>query len=645
MPVNSVTPSPRPRAAALALAMCAFAGNAVHAQDAHAERVIVQYRAQPAPLTKQVLDAERSIPLGARVGLALSATSGPAPGSEIVSAQGMDAERLAETLAADPEVLFAVPDRRKQIRRMPNDPRYAEQWLLQQGAQAASINAEAAWDLTTGSRNVVVAVVDTGARFGHEDLAEVLLPGYDFIADIDTAADGDGRDADASDPGDFLSASDLQTPAFIGCGDGFSGDLPTTSSWHGTRVAGVIGAIGNNSRGVAGVSWETSIVPVRALGKCGGWDSDIVAAMRWAGGLAVPEVPANPRPAKVVNLSLGGAGTCSPLYQQVVAELNAAGVTVVAAAGNANSVEEPGNCPGVLTVAGLRNVGTKVGYSSQGPEVTVSGPAGNCPDPDINAPCGFQIPTTTNLGSTTPGADGYSDPFNVTYGTSFSAPLAAGVAALMLAVQPELGPAAIAQRIQATARPFPFEEGLPVCPQRDIETGQCNCTTTTCGAGILDAAGAVRDALRPFAVARQTGTESAITLDGAGSSASAGSRVSSWQWQFVEGPGVAVFTQPQASNTALQTSQPGMYRVSLTVTDDAGRIDTGEISVTVSDAGVVAPPPAPEPEPAPPPRKGGGGAVDWGVIAGLLVLGLTALQLRRRRERATAAVSKPPQKP
>lgn len=641
--MNPVSLHQRPVAAAMALTLLLIAGSAAYAQDVPAERVIVQYRAQPAQFAKQALDAERSLPLGARVGLSLSASSGPTPGSEIVSAQGMDAERLAETLAADPEVLFAVPDRRKQIRRLPNDPRYAEQWLLQQGAQVASINAEAAWDVTTGSRDVVVAVVDTGVRFSHEDLAGVLLPGYDFIADIDTAGDGDGRDGDASDPGDFLSADDLQKPAFRGCGDGFSGGLPTTSSWHGTRVAGVIGAVGNNSRGVAGVSWETSIVPVRALGKCGGWDSDIVAAMRWAGGLAVPGVPVNPRPAKVVNLSLGGPGSCSPLYQQTVAELNAAGVTVVAAAGNANAVEEPGNCPGVLTVAGLRHVGTKVGYSSQGPEVTISGPAGNCPDPDVNAPCGFQIPTTTNLGSTLPAADGYSDAFNVTYGTSFSAPLAAGVAALMLAVHPELGPNAITQRIQATARPFPFEDGLPVCPQRDIESGQCNCTTTTCGAGILDASTAVRDALRPFALARQTGSESAITLDGAASSASAGSRVISWQWQVLEGPGGAVFAQPQSPTTGLQAPQAGVYRVSLTVSDDAGRVDTGEIAVTVAD-GSVMPPPDPEPEPAPPPRKGGGGAIDLGVLAGLLVLGLAALQVRRRA-RAAIAVNRPPQKP
>lgn len=633
-----------PLASKAALALCLLAGTMAHAQHADSGRVIVHYRSQVDPLTKQVQDAERRTTLAARLGLALTAGAGPAPGTEIVSAPGMDAERLAEALAADPEVMFAVPDRRKQIRRMPNDPRYAEQWLLQSDAAVASINAEAAWDVTTGSRNVVVAVVDTGVRFDHEDLAEALLPGYDFIADIPTAGDGDGRDADASDPGDFLSADDLLQPGFIGCGDGFSGNLPTTSSWHGTRVAGVIGALGNNSRGVAGVSWETGIVPVRALGKCGGWDSDIVAAMRWAGGLEVPGVPANPRPAKVVNLSLGGPGTCSPLYQQVVAELNAAGVTVVAAAGNSTTVDEPGNCPGVLTVAGLRHVGTKVGYSSYGPEVAIAAAAGNCPDEDVNAPCNFQIPTTTNLGATDPGANGYSDPFNVTYGTSFSAPLAAGSAALMLTLHPQLGPDAVLRRIQLAARPFPFEDGLPVCPQRDILTGQCNCTTDTCGAGMLDAPGAVREALRPFASMIQSGAGAVITLDGSASSASSGSRVINWQWQLIDGPGAVALAQPQASITTLQAAQPGDYRLSLTVGDDAGRTDTGEIRVTVTEAGEVVPP-EPEPEPVPPPRKGGGGGIDMSVLAGLLMLGWAAFQVRRRRRRATTAVARPALKP
>lgn len=613
----------------LTLAVCLLAGGVAQAQHASTERVIVQYRSPAELSTKQVQSADRVAPLGARLGLELTASRGPTPQSEVVSAPGMDAESLAQTLATDPEVLFAVPDRRKQIRRLPNDPRYAEQWLLQPGAAVASINAEVAWDLTTGSRNVVVAVVDTGVRFDHEDLADALLPGFDFIDDVLTAGDGDGRDADASDPGDFLTAAELRLPDFAGCGEGFSGNLPTTSSWHGTRVAGVIGAVGNNSRGVAGVSWETRILPVRALGKCGGWDSDIIAAMRWAGGLEVPGVPLNPQPARIVNLSLGGPGDCSPLYQQVVAELNAVGVSVVAAAGNADEVEAPGNCPGVLSVAGLRHVGTKVGYSSQGPEVAVAAPAGNCPDEGLDASCSFQIPTTTNLGTTRPGANGYSDPFNATYGTSFSAPLAAGVAALMQAVHPGLGAEAVLQRIQLAARPFPFEVGLPICPQRDIETGQCNCTPTTCGAGMLDAPGAVREALRPSAVARQSGSdESLISLDGSISSASNGSRVTGWAWAVVEGPGQAVLTQPQSATTALQVSESGVYRVALSVTDEQGRTDRGEIEVMVGGAEIP-----PEPEPPAPPGKGGGGGVDMAVLAGLLVLGWAALQVRRRRER------------
>lgn len=604
----------------------------VLAQPADSGRVIVQFKAESEGGNKQALAAERVASLSARTGFALEVRSGPAPELKLVSAPGVDAKTLAERLAAEPDVAYAEPDGRKQIRRMPNDPRFADQWLLQ-SAQPSAIRAESAWDVTTGSASTVIAVVDTGVRFDHEDLAASFLPGYDFIADLATAADGNGRDPDASDVGDFLSAADLQTPGFAGCSPG-----PTESSWHGTRVSGVAAALGNNSRGVVGVSWNARILPVRVLGKCGGYDSDVLAGMRWAGGLAVEGAPQNPNPAKIINLSLGSVGPCTQAYRDTIAALNAAGVIVVTAAGNAGStVETPGNCPGVISVAGLRHVGTKVGYSSHGPEVTISAPAGNCGDDTANPACVYQIPTTTNLGSTVPGANGYSDPFNATYGTSFSTPLVSGTVALMLAVHPQLGVDAVSQRLRSTARSFPVATDVPVCPITDPQTGQCGCTTTTCGAGMLDAAAAVQAALRPAAAPRQAGQPGRVVADGSASSASSGRSIVAWEWTALDGPAALVFAQPNAASSGIQAASAGTYRVRLAVTDSNGARDQAVLSVTLDQASVADPGPAPTPAPTPNPGGGGGGGTpDLWSLLGLAVLAAGARQASRRR-RATAA--------
>ena len=253
------------------------------------------------------------------------------------------------------------------------------QWYLRApaGELQSAVNAEAAWDLATGSAGVVVAVIDTGVLADHLDLAGQVLPGYDMVSDVPSANDGNGRDADASDPGDWITAAEDSAPNgdFHNCG-------VDSSSWHGTKIAGIIGAAANNGLGMAGTAWGVKILPVRVLGKCGGYDSDIQAGMRWAAGLNVPGVPANPNPARIVNLSLGGSGDCnaSTGYPAVIAELQAAGTAVVAAAGNSagHAVELPANCPGVIAVAGLRHVGSKVGFSDLGAAIAISAPAGNC---------------------------------------------------------------------------------------------------------------------------------------------------------------------------------------------------------------------------------------------------------------------------
>ncbi|MGE0115208.1 MAG: S8 family peptidase [Steroidobacteraceae bacterium] len=413
-----------------------------------------------------------------------------------------------DRLRAQPDVEYAVPDERRHALLLPNDPLITAtsgrsgQWYLL-NTEPASINAYEAWDYSQGGNTgngVIVAIVDTGVRFDHPDLAGKLLPGYDFV-DCDqsncsgsgvktflTANDGDGWDADASDPGDWLNSTDQQNPIFAACDIG-------NSSWHGTRLAGIIGAATNNGRGIAGAGWNARILPVRALGKCGGYDSDIIAGMRWAAGLPVSGAPNNPNPARIINLSLGSAGTCSPAYADVIATLNAAGVSVVASAGNDSAmVNTPANCNGVIAVTGVRNTGTKVGFSSLGTGATIAAPAGNCGV--SNSACLYSLDTTTNLGATTPGVNDYTDQINYNLGTSSSAPIVAGAIALMLGANSNLTPAQIVSTLRTTASPFP-STATSTCEiptsttSTTINESECNCTASTCGAGIVNAYRAV----------------------------------------------------------------------------------------------------------------------------------------------------------
>lgn len=459
--------------------------------------------------------------LGARVGLKLSAGQSLAERIQVLTSQGMTSEQLAQRLSTQGEIEYAVVDHRRKFKALPNDPLYAAgpavsggsggpevgQWYLRAPTSVllSSINAEAAWSITTGNPGIVVAVMDSGVRFDHLDLKRVseggnLLDGYDFVSnDFIGNDDVPGRDSDASDPGDGVTLDDVNSPANnVGC----SASEVSNSSWHGTSVSGLIGAISNNGVGMASVGRGVRVLPVRVLGRCGGFDSDIIAGMRWAAGLAVPGTPENPgaNRARVINLSLGGGGECAA-YDDVVTELSAVGVVVVAAAGNSagQPVGVPAKCSGVIGVAGLRHVGTKVGFSDLGPEISISAPAGNCVNTAEDEPCLYPILSATNSGSVGPvlGNAGsiYSDAFNLTVGTSFSSPLVAGTVALMLSVRPSLTTAEVRNQLRATARPFPTSGSgatVPVCSAATAASGQeCYCTTSTCGAGMLDAGAAV----------------------------------------------------------------------------------------------------------------------------------------------------------
>ena len=623
-------------------------------EDLSNARVIVKYRADSAMmrvLSARSTSAAGMQPLHAATlsqRLSLPLTDGPVLGArtQALKGAGLSSAQLAQRLAALPDIEWAVVDERRSIAAVPNDPYFgagltgvlppAGQWYLRAPTAAlpSAINAVGAWDITTGSPSITVAVLDTGVRLDHPDLAGKLLPGYDFVSDTRYSNDGNGRDNDPSDPGDWTTAGY--------CG---SGEPSSSSSWHGTQVAGLIGAATDNGVGIAGTGWNVKVLPVRVLGRCGGEDSDIIAGMRWAAGLSAdPYV--NPNPARVINMSLGSSGSCPASYSDVIAELNAAGVTVVIAGGNdtGHAVSVPANCAGAVAVAGIRHFGSKVGYSNVGPQMAIAAPAGNCVN-DSGA-CLYPLMTSTNSGSTAPAANTYSDGSNYSVGTSFAAPLVAGTAALMLSVDPTLTPAALRQALQASARPFPSSgSGADVTTCRAPTTTdqlECYCTTSTCGAGMLDAGAAVarvRDAMVPAPVAAIRANPAAptagstVTLTSEGSSASGGRSIAGYRWTITAGGGIASFSgATDTASATLQTSGAGSVTVQLTVTDSAGASSSTSTTLTVSAA-----PGTPVTPTSNGGGGGGGGALGWAWSLGLAAAWLLLRSARARAEDAAGA--------
>ena len=253
----------------------------------------------------------------------------------------------------------------------------------------------------------------------------------------------------------------------------FAGCQVRNSSWHGTHVAGTIGANGNNASGVTGINWQSKIQHVRVLGKCGGYSSDIADGIRWAAGLTVSGVPANATPARVINMSLGGSGACTTTYNNAISAATGAGTVVVVAAGNSNANAanySPASCNNVITVASTGKAGNRAYYSNFGSTVEIAAPGG-----DKNADANDTILSTLNTGTTSPVADSY-----VKYqGTSMATPHVVGMVSLMFSVNPSLTPAQVTQILQSTVTAFPAGS---------------TCTTTTCGPGIINAAAAVAQA-------------------------------------------------------------------------------------------------------------------------------------------------------
>ena len=593
--------------------------------------------------------------LSARLGLALRDGRVMGPHAQLVHAAGMRSQDLAARLAAQADVEYAVVDERMRIQAAPNDPLYGAgqattpavgQWYLRApnsnrivdaSSVLSAINIEPAWAITAGKRSVVVAVLDTGVRADHPDLASKLLAGYDFVTDAGAANDGGGRDADPTDPGDGVTAAD------VGVVRGCVASDVGSSSWHGTQTAGLIGAATNNAVGMAGVGRDVMVLPVRVLGKCGGDTSDILDALKWAAGIPVAGVAANPFPANVINLSLGSTAACSAAYIDVFQQVAAKGVVVVAAAGNDGlAVGSPANCPNVIAVGGVRHAGTKVGYSDLGPQIALSAPAGNCVNQ--NGTCLFPLLTTSNNGTQGPGASIFTDgDTRASLGTSFSSPLVAGTVALMFSANRTLTPAQALAALKGTARSFPStgaDAAVKACvaPTAVAQGSECYCTTSTCGAGLLDAGAAVAAVAKLTANIALASTSvvvgAPVALDGSSSNTLAGRTITGYQWAITDGAAVAGFSSATNAATAnLATSAAGSVTISLTVTDSAGQTDTTTATLAVGRPVPIVPPPVPVDPPAA--SSGGGGAMELGWLLGWLasVIGVYAVTPRPRRQR------------
>ena len=415
-----------------------------------------------------------------------------------------EAQRIADQLRQHPAVEWVAGNEREQRQQVPNDPYFAasaalqgQWWLRPAGGSNANAlpdrlrgvpGLQTAWLGSTGSARAVVAVLDTGIT-AHPDLDAHVLPGYDFVSTTAYANDGDGRDADPSDPGDWVSQADKDNnPALFG-------DCEVAgSSWHGSVIAGILAAVTDNGQGVAGINWDGRVLPVRVAGKCGAEVADIVDGMRWAAGLEVAGAPVNPHPARVVNISFGGSAACNAAYQEAIDELHALGVVVVAAAGNGHgAVKRPASCAGVIGVAALNRDGFKANYSNFGPAVMVATVGG---DPLAEGAWGSLLGDDGLLTLDNRGLQGPEGPtYGLNAGTSFAAPVVAGVISLMLTVNPGLSADQIIEGVRRSARPHVVSAQMSACSAQN--PGRCACMTDTCGSGILDAPQALLYALAP----------------------------------------------------------------------------------------------------------------------------------------------------
>jgi serine protease len=506
-------------------------------------QMIVKLRNPKATELVQPLGAERVAALSNRGGVSMRGFRPMSLGASVLRLDTplklSEAKAVAARIAADPEVLYAEPDLPvRAFQTAPPDASYVlREWHFfspndvytdraldltgnKQVPPTGGANLPGAWGITQGSPAIVVALIDSGVTLNHPELAAALLPGFDFVSSNAGAPplpqnfianDGNDRDADPTDPGDWVTAAEkTNNPE---CDDGQTGQ--TDSSWHGTHMAGTIvgqwgNGVGNNppaGTSTAGIAPNARLLPVRALGKCGGTSSDVADAILWAAGVAVPRLAsANPNPARIINMSLGSTGgVCSNTYANAIAAV-ANQALVIAAAGNDgifNGVSQPANCPGVLAVTAHTINGDNADYANVGPEVGVSSPGGGAPTQlntvpaIVNTDIGFYTWSSILFGATTPASVERNPPAGQPprsgpaiggfTGTSGATANVSGVAALVLSAKPSLTPAELRNVLVTRTRSHPAG-GF-------CATGQPG--AGTCGSGLLDASAAVGSVAPP----------------------------------------------------------------------------------------------------------------------------------------------------
>ncbi len=516
---------------------------------------------------------------------------------------------LTHQIAQDPRVEYAEIDERAYPLASPVDaPDYAlYQWSLKAPADVAGgANLPNAWSRTVAGQalsgaGVTVAVVDTGYR-PHPDLLANIVQGYDFVSmDTDgsylTANDGDGREANAQDPGDWNPTERFSPePCRM-----------ANSTWHGTRVAGIIGAVGNS---IIGIAYGATLLPVRVLGRCGGYVSDIATGIQWAAGLSIPGTPANTYPAKVINVSIGSEGACGTTFQQAITAARNAGSVIVVATGNQGNttIDSPANCSGVIAVTAHTRLGDNAEYANIGPGTHISAPGGGAGSESI-AGDGGSVYSTSNTGLTVPVSDSYANDSN---GTSFAAPHVAGVAALLFQIRPTISPDAVLSYLQANARGYPTGT---YCKLRD-----------DCGAGMLDASDTVAALL--LAVPPGTPNRSPVLNTIGAQTVAAGSSL-----QFTatatdaDGDRVSFTASGIPSGASFDGNAglfswgyalPGIYFVSITPSDGAATGTPATVRITVTGS-------------LPSGGGGGGATTGWDAMAVLLLVGSRWALLRRTR--------------
>jgi serine protease len=445
-------------------------------------------------LRKLALEPKAGAPArGVRVSLPARGVPSP-PGTRMTLEQRRRLSTLLQvkSLAAAPGIRAASTNRMVDaLATAPADPFY-----LRQSWHYELISLPSAWDITTGAAGIAIAVVDSGVARPHPDLEPRLANGYDMVSDP-ANLDNDGIDPDFDDPG---------SPGSV---------------FHGTHVAGTVGAVSNDNRGVSGVTWSSSVMPIRVLNSGSGTMYDVIQGVRYAAGLDNDSGTMPPKAADVINLSLGASGDCEPFEAETFAEVRAAGVMVVASAGNSasNFPSTPASCPGVLSVASVGATGELAGYSNYGQFVEVAAPGGDFRfdgDGDGDPDGVYSTHASSTLSDRSFG-------YEWLQGTSMAAPHVADVLALMRSVNPALQPADVDQLLAAGA----LTDDV-LAPGRD-----------DAGYGIINAFKAVRAATGDFDnTPRLVATPSLLIYHGGGR---AGLRLSN------EGSGVLRVISAEAS--------------------------------------------------------------------------------------------------